>query len=99
VKLRKIINIINVLSERIDSLMGAYDTFVWIKNNDTITRLTFVNAIFMPLTLIAGIWWMSERSMMTGPDNRKFAYPLFLVLCFVIAYLTFIILRKYFLKK
>jgi hypothetical protein len=28
VKLRKIINIINVLSERIDSLMGAYDTFV-----------------------------------------------------------------------
>ena len=99
VKLRKVINIINVLSERIDSLMGAYDTFVWIKNNDTITRLTFVNAIFMPLTLIAGIWWMSERSMMTGPDNRKFAYPLFLVLCFIIAYITFIILRKYFLKK
>ncbi|MEI8252555.1 MAG: CorA family divalent cation transporter [bacterium] len=55
VKLHKIINTINVLSERIESLMSAYDTFVGIKNNETITRLTFVNAIFMPLTLIAGI--------------------------------------------
>ncbi len=99
VKLHKITNVINVLSERIDSLMGAYDTFVWIKNNDTITRLTFVNAIFMPLTLIAGIWWMSERSMMTGPDNRRFAYPMFLVLCLLVAYLTFFLLRRYFLKK
>lgn len=99
VKLRKVINIINVLSERIDSLMWAYDTFVGIKRNDIMTRLTFVNAIFMPLALIAGIWWMSERSMMTGPDNRKFTYPIFLVLCVVIAYITFIILRKYFLKR
>jgi len=55
VKLRKIINVIKVLSERIDSLMGAYDTFVGIRRNDIMTRLTFVSAIFMPLTLIAGI--------------------------------------------
>jgi magnesium transporter len=99
VKLHKIINTINVLSERIDSLMWAYDTFVGIKNNDTITRLTFVNAIFMPLTLIAGIWWMSERSMMTGPNNWRLAYPIFLGLCLVIAYVTFFLLRRYFLKK
>lgn len=99
VKLYKIINTINVLSERIDSLMWAYDTFVGIKSNETITRLTFVNAIFMPLTLIAGIWWMSERSMMTGPDNWRFAYPMFLVLCLAVAYITFLLLRRYFLKK
>lgn len=98
-KLHRIISTINVLSERIDSLMSAYDTFVWIKNNDTITRLTFVNAIFMPLTLIAGIGGMSEWSMMTGPDNWRLAYPMFLVLCAVIAWLTFFLLRRYFMKK
>lgn len=98
-KLHRIISTINVLSERIDSLMWAYDTFVWIKNNDTITRLTFVNSIFMPLTLIAGIWWMSEWSMMTGPENWKITYPLFILICVVIAYTTFFLLRRYFMKK
>ncbi len=98
VKLHKVINTINVISERIDSLMSAYDTFVGIKNNDTITKLTFVNAIFMPLTLIAGIGGMSEWSMMTWPDNWRFAYPMFLILCVVVAYCTFFLLRKYFQK-
>lgn len=55
VKLSKIISTIKVLSEKNESLMKAYNTFVGIKNNDNVTRLTFVNAIFMPLTLIAGI--------------------------------------------
>jgi len=99
VKLHKIISTINISSERIDSLMSSYDTFVGIKNNDTITKLTFVNAIFMPLTLIAGIGGMSEWSMMTGPDNRRFAYPMFLLLCTIVAYITFFLLRRYFQSK
>jgi magnesium transporter len=53
----------------------------------------------MPLTVIAGIGGMSERSMMTGPENWKIAYPAFIVLCLGIAYITFLILRKIFLKK
>jgi Mg2+ and Co2+ transporter CorA len=61
--------------------------------------LTFVNAIFMPLTLIASIWGMSERSMMTGPENWKIAYPLFFLLCGALAYITYILLRKFFIKK
>jgi magnesium transporter len=99
VKLARIINNINVLTEKNDSLMTAYNTFVWIKNNNSVTKLTFINAIFMPLTVIAGIGWMSERSMMTGPENWKIAYPLFIVLCLVIAFVTYLILRKFFLKK
>lgn len=55
VKLSKIISTINVLSEKTDSLLSAYNTFVGIKNNDNVTKLTFVNAIFLPLMLIAGI--------------------------------------------
>ncbi len=98
-KLSKIIRTINILTEKNDSLMAAYNTFLSIKSNKSVTRLTFINSIFMPLTVIAGIGGMSERSMMTGPENRRISYPLFIVLCVGIAYLTFLILRKYFLKK
>lgn len=98
-KLAKIVRTINVLTEKNDSLMSAYNTFLGIKSNKSVTRLTFINSIFMPLTVIAGIGGMSERSMMTGPEHWKIAYPLFIVLCIVIAYITFLILRKYFLKK
>ena len=65
VKLSRIVSTINILTEKNDSLMSAYNTFTGIKNNKSVTRLTFVNAIFMPLTLIAGIGGMSEWSMMT----------------------------------
>ena len=99
VKLSRIISTINILTEKNESLMSAYNTFVGIKNNNSVTRLTFVNAIFMPLTLIAGIGGMSERSMMTGSENWRIAYPLFFVLCAVLGYITFLFLRKFFIKK
>jgi magnesium transporter len=79
VKLSRIISTINTLTEKNDSLMAAYNTFIGIKNNNSVTKLTFVNAIFMPLTLIAGIGGMSERSMMTGSHNWRIAYPLFIL--------------------
>jgi len=99
-KLSKITRTINILSEKNDSLMGAYNTFVGIKNNKSITRLTFVNSIFMPLTVIAGIGGMSERTGMTGgPKNYRIAYPLFIIMCIAIAYLTYLLLHRYFMKK
>lgn len=99
VKLSRITSTINILTEKNDSLMTAYNTFIGIKNNNSVTRLTFVNAIFMPLTLLAGIGGMSERSMMTGPENWKIAYPMFLILSAVIGFVTFLVLRKLFMKK
>ena len=47
--------------------------------NATVRRLTFITTIFMPLSLLAGIGGMSEWSMMTGPENWKFSYPMFLI--------------------
>jgi len=99
VKLSKITSTINVLSEKTDSLLSAYNTFVGIKNNDNVTRLTFVNAIFLPLMLLAGIGGMSEWSMITGAQNRHIAYPAFIVLCIVMAWITFVLLKKFFIKK
>lgn len=98
-KLAKIIRTIKALSEKNDSLMTAYNTFIGIKSNKSVTRLTFINSIFMPLTVIAGIGGMSERTMMTGAENRKIAYPLFILLSIGIALATYFLLRRYFLKK
>lgn len=98
-KLAKIVRTINVLTEKNDSLMAAYNTFLGIKSNKSVTRLTFINSIFMPLTVIAGIGGMSERSMMTGPENWRVSYPLFILLSIVIAFVTYLLLRRFFLKK
>jgi magnesium transporter len=66
--------------------------------NATVRRLTWITTIFMPLTLLAGIGGMSEYSMMTGPDNWRISYPLFLVGMAVLAAINYVVLR-WFEKK
>ena len=63
------------------------------QTNATVRRLTFITTIFMPLTLLAGIGGMSEWSMMTGPQNWKIAYPLFLLGLAVLGLISYIFLR------
>jgi len=60
-----------------------------------VRRLTIINTIFMPLTLLAGIGGMSEWSMMTGPSNWKYTYPLFMVLMAVIGIGNYLLLKWY----
>jgi magnesium transporter len=62
--------------------------------NVAVRRLTFITTIFMPLTLLAGIGGMSEWSMMTGPENWKIAYPLFLVAMAVIGGVNYYLLKR-----
>jgi magnesium transporter len=47
----------------------------------------------MPLTLLASIGGMSEWSMITGPENWKVSYPLFMLGMVVIGAITFFVLR------
>ncbi len=61
--------------------------------NATVRRLTFITTIFMPLTLLAGIGGMSEWSMMTGPENWRIAYPVFLVAMVVIGLVNYYMLK------
>jgi len=64
--------------------------------NDTnliVRRLTFITTIFMPLTLLAGIGGMSEWSMMTGPQNWRVAYPIFLLAMVVIAVINYFLIK------
>jgi magnesium transporter len=64
------------------------------ETNTTVRRLTFITTIFMPLTLLAGIGGMSEWSMMTGPENWKVTYPLFLLGMGIIGVISYYLLKR-----
>jgi magnesium transporter len=61
--------------------------------NTTVRRLTFITTIFMPLSLLAGIGGMSEWSMMTGAENWKISYPLFLLAMVVLGLANYLLLK------
>jgi magnesium transporter len=67
--------------------------------NATVRRLTFITTIFMPLSLLAGIGGMSEWSMMTGPENWKFSYPLFLLAMVVLGLVNYYLLKAWEKKR
>ena len=64
------------------------------ETNYSMKRLTLIATICMPLTLIAGIGGMSEWSMMTGPENWRMSYPLFLLGMVVLALITYLIIKR-----
>jgi len=64
------------------------------KTNRVVRRLTFIATIFMPLTLLAGIGGMSEWTMMTGPQNWKISYPVFMLIMVVIGIANYYLLKK-----
>ena len=83
--LAKFFELVEMDREMLTSLMEMYLSLVNNQmshaansTNRTVRRLTLITTIFMPLTLLAGIGGMSEWSMMTGPQNWRVAYPLFL---------------------
>jgi len=61
--------------------------------NATVRRLTFITTIFMPLSLLAGVGGMSEWSMITGPENWRISYPVFLAAMLVIGVLNYFLLK------
>lgn len=61
--------------------------------NATVRRLTFITTIFMPLSLLAGIGGMSEWSMMTGPENWKISYPIFLLAMVTLGVVNYLLLK------
>lgn len=98
--LAKYFEIAEISREMITSLMEMYLSIInnrmaelANKTNATVRRLTVINTVFMPLTLLAGIGGMSEWSMMTGPSHWKIAYPAFLVLMVFVGAANWYVLR------
>ncbi len=63
------------------------------KTNQAVRRLTTITTVFMPLTMLAGIGGMSEWSMMTGSQNWRIAYPLFMVAMAAIGVASYYLLK------
>ena len=82
------------LTEMYLSMVNNRMSLIANRTNTTVRRLTYITTIFMPLTLVAGIFGMSEWSMITGPDNWKISYPAFGLAMAVLGALTYIALRK-----
>ena len=82
------------LMELYTSLLNNLMTKMSNETNISVRRLTLIATIFMPLTLISGIGGMSEWSMMTGPDNWKISYPLFLLAMCGIAVLNYLLIKR-----
>ncbi len=71
------------LDERLDALHAALQMHGQDKMNRRLGALTILSAIFMPITLLAGIWGMNFESM---PELKyPFSYPVALGLMVAIA--------------
>lgn len=64
------------------------------QTNASVRRLTMITTIFMPLTLLAGIFGMSEWTVMTGgEENIRSSYPFFGGIMLLIGVANFIVLK------
>ena len=63
------------------------------RTNRSVRRLTLITIVFLPLSLLASIGGMSEWSMMTGPENWRFTYPLFLLGMVAIGAISYFFLK------
>ncbi len=71
------------LEKRIADLRERYDTFQQEKTNRRLAVLTILSAVFLPLSLIAGIWGMNFAFM---PElQHPWAYPIALSIMAAIA--------------
>ncbi len=78
----QIIDLIESYREIANSLAETYVSVVSNKTNDIVKVLTIIGTIFIPLTFLAGVYGMN----MPIPENASpIAYPLFWVVCGVVA--------------
>ena len=83
---------LNWLQGRLDLMRSLIDMHTQEITNRRLGRLTFLSMIFMPITLLAGIWGMNFDIM---PElHFSFGYPLALGSMVLIG----VILYKYFKK-
>ncbi len=64
------------------------------QTNATVRRLTFITTIFMPLTLLTGIFGMSEWTVMTGGEGGMHrSYPLFAAIMVLVGMAGYLLIR------
>lgn len=84
-----------IYTEVFAGLMDARGSIVNNNMNILIKNLTKINVIFLPLNLIAGIFGMSEYSMMTQGIPWYISYGFFAILIMFVSLLLSLLLNKY----
>ena len=80
------------LDERVGALRSGFQMHAQEKTNRRLGMLTILSAIFMPITLLAGIWGMNFETM---PELKySFAYPAALGLMAVIGTGMYLFFRR-----
>lgn len=82
------------LMELYTSMLNNHLAKVSNETNLSVKRLSLIATIFMPLTLLASIGGMSEWTMMTGHENWKIAYPIFILGMVIIGLITYIVIKR-----
>lgn len=82
------------LMELYTSMLNNHLAKVSNETNLSVKRLSLIATIFMPLTLLASIGGMSEWTMMTGHENWKVAYPIFILGMIVIGVITYMVIKR-----
>lgn len=86
-------DMVTSLMEMYLSMLNNQMTRLANQTNRAMRRLTLISTIFMPLTVLSGIFGMSEWTMMTGAENWRLAYPVFFAAMAVIAAVNYYLLK------
>lgn len=81
-----------IYSSVLSGLMDARGTIVSNNVNVLLKKLTLINVIFLPLTLIASIGGMSEYSMMTQGIDWRISYALLVAGMALLGWATWVVL-------
>ncbi len=100
--LAKFFELVESCHDLVTSLMETYlslmnNRMAWAaqETNATVRRLTLITTVFMPLGFLAGIFGMSEWTMMTGGEqNWRIAFPLFILAMALLGLANYFLLRQ-----
>lgn len=85
-------DIVTYLRDYCVQIRDLYANQLAVRQNNTMTVLTVVTTIFMPLTLIVGWYGMNFRYM---PElDSPLAYPIVIIVCIAIVIVSFVYFRK-----
>ncbi len=83
-----------IYSTILSGLMDARGNLINNNMNILLKKLTIINVIFLPLNLLAGIFGMSEFTIMTEGIPWVWSYSVFMIVMVVIGVITSLILNR-----
>ncbi len=99
--LAKFFELVETCHELVTSLMETYlslmnNRMTWAaqETNAAVRRLTLITTVFMPLGFLAGVFGMSEWTMMTGQEHWRIAYPLFMLAMALLGLANYTVLKR-----